>query len=232
MTALLAGCIAAPPPLPDAPGDTQPETYRPSALDGAQTYRVDSGESQVVAYVYRAGTLAAKGHNHVIAAREIGGRVAIEDQVAAADLFVRLLDLTVDEPALRAAAGEGFESELSAKDVDGTRRNMLGPKTLAAGEHPYARVVFGDVPAVPGAFTTNVEVTLRGETRTVPAAGEISLQGAAILIEAELTVQQSAYGIEPFSILGGAIRVEDEVPIAVRLRLISDAKMNDEETSP
>ena len=54
-----------------------------------------------------------------------------------ADLYVPLDTLVVDEPALRAEAG--FDTQPSAADIAGTRRNML-EKVLEADRYPFALI--------------------------------------------------------------------------------------------
>ncbi len=212
----VAACIPTPPPLPEPPPDALPKgfpisDYREAAQQGERVLRVDATQSLAQAYVYRAGALAAKGHNHVIAAREMDGYVIVEDDGALVrgDLFFPVLGLTVDEPGLRDTAGEGFESVPKPEDIDGTRRNMAGPDTLNAGAYPFIRVAL----APSGDDEVRAVITIRETVREFAIPLTIERDTSVTRARGELVVRQTDFGIQPFSILGGAIRVADEVTV-------------------
>src|SRR5580658_9387871 len=76
---LLAGCAVrpAPPPAPGsaqgvAPGAAFPETPAPHV---GTPYDVIPQESLLTILVYRGGTLASAGHNHVIASHDLTGTI-------------------------------------------------------------------------------------------------------------------------------------------------------------
>src|SRR5580704_4158253 len=111
---------------------------QPAAHVG-KPYDVAPAESLLTVLVYRAGALAAAGHNHVIASHTLAGTIYVPEDVRAASFEVRVAvdALTVDEPGLRAEQGGGdFPPDVSESAREGTRHNMLGPALLDAADYP------------------------------------------------------------------------------------------------
>lgn len=195
---------AAPPGFPEA-------DYAAAARRGDRVFRVDPGASLVTIEVRRGGSLASLGHDHVVASHDVQGYVAPE--LGRADLHVRLDRLTVDEPALRRRAG--FATQPTAEDVAATGENMLS-KVLETGRFPFATIHI-DGRAAAAASPMRVEITLHGFTRAVEVPVAVDSRDDALDAAGELTVRQTDFGIAPFAVLGGAIRVED--PVLVRFRI-------------
>lgn len=213
---LLAACaLIEPPPAPvakPAPPDLSAPFYRDAAARGEAVYAIDTQRSLAVMRVYRGGRLARFGHDHVVASRALQGfallaRAAAESR---ADLYIPLDMLTVDEPALRAEAG--FETTPTAADAEGTRRNMLD-KVLEAQRFPYAVLrltrAAGELPAV----TLTAEITLHGVTRTVPVPVELDTAAGELRALGRFSLNQTDFGMTPYSVLGGALQVQDRVDV-------------------
>lgn len=213
--ALLASCVPAPrervPAAPRVPADFPTAHYEQLIAQGASVYRVDPAQSLVTIEVRRAGSLARLGHDHVVASRDVIGWVAPEE--GRADLYVPLDWLSVDEPALRAAAG--FDTQPSEADVAGTRANMLD-KILETDKYPFA-VIGASGPARAGAASLEVVMTLHGTKRTLAVPAQIEIGADDLRVSGRVSFDQSAFGIAPFSILGGAIAVRDRVELRFRI---------------
>ena len=121
-------------PALQSPADF-PVTEYLGAASGT-VYEIRGGE--LLIRTYRGGWLAGLAHNHVISTDTIRGYALIGGpQGDRADLYMRPWDLVLDDPALRLAAGAGFESERSAGDIAATRARMLGPQGLHSNAHPF-----------------------------------------------------------------------------------------------
>jgi hypothetical protein len=166
--------------------------------------RIDQAASLITIVVRRGGRLALLGHDHVLAARAIEGEVMPAS--GRATLRFRLDALTVDEAALRSAAGLG--SQPSPAAIAGTRTNML-EKVLDAERHPWVAVAV----EAAGPGMVKADISLHGQTRryTVPAA--IDTTGGTLRARGALVVKQSDFGIVPFSVLGGALQVQDAMEL-------------------
>jgi len=218
--ALLAGCapIAEQPAAParDRPAGFPTAFYDSARQRGEPVYRIDTARSIAIMRVYRAGSLARLGHDHVVASRDIHGFVLLPANVhnGRADLYVPLDLMTVDEPALRAEAG--FQTQPSAIDIENTRRNMLD-KTLETVRHPFATLRLTPLPGQLPAISMNADITLRGNTRTRVVPVEIEASANLLRISGHFGLHQSEFGIAPFSVLGGALQVDDRVDIRFEL---------------
>lgn len=196
------------PPAPPAPADFPTVAYARAAARGEPVYRIDSARSLAVVRVYRAGPLARLGHDHVVASRAIHGYAALAPAAPRADLYVPLARLTVDEPALRAAAG--FGTQPSPRDIEGTRTNML-EKVLEVERFPFAVL---RVERRPDSPALDVSATIHGVTRRISIPVETGLPSRSLLyVRGEFSLKQTEFGIEPFSALGGALRVADRVDV-------------------
>ena len=179
-----------------------------AAAAGKVVLRIDAAASLVEIEVRRAGALAALGHDHLIAARGIEGFVLPED--GRADLLVRLDQLSVDEADLRASAG--FTTQPSADAIAGTRRNMFD-KVLETGRFPNAQLAIARL----SADQLEVTITLKGVTRSQPIPAVITQSGQSMTVSGRLSLLQSDFGITPFSVMGGALSVQDRVEMRFRI---------------
>ena len=217
---LVAGC-GAPPTLPDAPDGAPagfPASSYATASAGETVYEIDTARSLVQVLVYRGGALAKLGHDHVIAARDVTGFLRHTDLGGerfqmTGDLYLPLAAMTVDEPALREAAG--FDTTPSAGDREGTRGNML--KSLDAATFPFAEVAFSTVPVDAGNIGNDVPIdvtfSLHGTVREIVVPVKLALSPDGMSATGSFRLAQSDFGIRPFSVLGGALAVQDNIEL-------------------
>ena len=189
---------------------------------GATVYTIDADRSLVTLRVYRAGRLAKLGHNHVITSANETGRAWTNGTPATSGFEVRMavVDLVVDDPAARAAAGADFPGEISEAARDGTRANMLRAEVLDGERYPEIVVRAGSLNGAWDQPTVAASVTLKGQTRSIDVPLAIVRTDDAIVAQGSFTVLQSDFGITPFSIGGGAIAVADAVDISFEIRAV------------
>jgi len=214
----MAGCaptVAPPTPRPPPPSLSESD-YRAALARGEAVYRIDPAQSLIVIRAYRGGSLARFGHDHVIASRDAHGFALLARHPAAsrADIYVPLDSLSVDEPALRAEAG--LDTTPSASAIEGTRQNML-EKVLQVDRFPYVVLridgLGGELPQVKLA----AKFTLHGVTRRLGIPAKIELDGPNLRVSGELFLRHTDYDLTPFSVLGGALRVENRLDLRFRL---------------
>lgn len=212
---LMACCLAACSPtiLEQAPGVAPPLPER--SVPGATRYEVVPEDTQVYARVYRGGRLEKLGHNHVVLFHDVRGYVYLADEPGQSlfDLAVAVADAEIDPPDLRAEQGEGFESELSEQARARTRQNMLKESLLDAAAYPY--VILSST-SMEGSFDNprvTMAVTIKNATRSVTIPVQLERDGDRLAASGGFELLQSDYGIEPFSALGGALKVEDRVEL-------------------
>ena len=187
-----------------APAEFPEAYYRQAEAAGLNILHINPARSQIIIEVRRAGALARLGHDHVIASHEVHGYA--DQSNGRADLFIALDRLTVDEPGLRAEAG--LNTILSIEAIEGTRRNML-EKVLDAERFPFALISVKRRPA--DSSTLQVTITLHGTSKTWEVPVQIESLANGIRISGQMAFNQTDFGITPFSILGGAIQVQDKL---------------------
>jgi polyisoprenoid-binding protein YceI len=214
LAVLLASCAAA--PEQPAPGVTEGlplQIYR-DALGSAPVYRVDAEASRIDVIVRRDGQLRRFGHDHVVTARGIDGYLMQANAAGAgsrADLRVDLTRVAVDESPARTVYG--LETEPTADDIAGTAEN-LHDKVLETRSWPEARIAVSVLEQAADSAQCEVQLNLKGVERTFPVEVLIDSDGDILRARGMFDIRQSDFGIEPFSLLGGALAVRDRLEIA------------------
>jgi hypothetical protein len=180
--------------------------YLQARESGQKILHVDSAQSFAVIEVHRAGPVAWLGHDHVVASHDLSGYVSPAEGLA--DLLVPLENLVLDEPELRTEAG--FNTQPSQEDIEATRRNML-KETLDSQRFPYAYIHIDRVEGNSSAL--NVSIRLHGITRTYQVQAKIETVLSGIAVDGRMSFNQSDFGITPFSVLGGALQVQDRLDL-------------------
>ncbi|HEV2287147.1 MAG TPA: YceI family protein, partial [Steroidobacteraceae bacterium] len=182
------------------------------------------GESLLTVLVYRAGALAAAGHNHVVASHTLTGTIYVPADVRGAsfEVHVAVDALTVDEPQLRAQQGGGdFPPDVSESAREGTRRNMLGPALLDAADYPEIVLrALGLAPGpvgTPGSLTAQIDSEVRGQHRPIAVPVRYAIAGDTLEVTGAAALRQSELGLTPFTALMGALAVQDEMRISFRI---------------
>jgi hypothetical protein len=182
-------------------------------------FLLDAANSEVLVLVYRGGRLARFGHNHVIRLRELEGELDLAEPWGGSRLILSFpaAAMELDDPELRAEQGAGFESPLRPADIAATRRNMLGPALLDAAQHPRiqlrGRVLGGQPPDLDLELTFQV----RGHSSRLRLPLQVELGAGLLRAEGELELLQTDLGLTPFSLLMGALTVENRMLVKYRL---------------
>lgn len=158
--------------------------------------------------VFRGGKASRLGHNHVLRADDL----RVGWPAAGPVLRFRLDALAVDPPALRAQLGEAFASIVDDAARAGTRTNLL--KALEAEAHPEVVVRTLQQVGEGGRRAVEAEISLHGVTRRQWFA--VELQGRRV--RGEVVVRQSDFGIQPFTVLGGLLAVQDALVVTFEIQ--------------
>jgi polyisoprenoid-binding protein YceI len=208
--AALAACMqlpapaSSPAPPPSPPPPQAAAAAAPSPPLGPQL-RIDTANSLIAVTVRRGGMLARLGHDHVVASHTITGTVSPAQNRA--DLQFRLDDMKVDEADLRRVAG--LEKQPSADAIDGTRTNML-TKVLDAARYPVVTIHAERTgPGQP----LRVAITLHGITRTIAIPVALREENGVITVKGTVSLKQTDFGLTPFSVMGGAMAVLDDMEL-------------------
>jgi hypothetical protein len=211
------------PPAPTAPPRLQapPATEAPGLAPppGGAAYRIDPTRSELRLLVFRAGPMARLGHDHVIVNRGLAGWVdpAGASHAASFALVIPAADFLVDDAAARAAEGAEFAEPISDDARQGTRRNMLGEALLDAEHHAQIQVRSIRIEGAGAAFSAEVSITVAGHESRQRLAFVLEPKAAQLTATADFRVRQSSLGLTPFSVLMGALAVQDEVRVKLSL---------------
>jgi hypothetical protein len=215
----LAGCgvlkvrPAAPPPKPE-------ESISRPGLPPGRVYRIDEKQSELRILVYRAGPLAHFGHNHVIVNHAVRGAVNLAD-VPGDSVFwltVPVADFVVDDAQARREEGADFAADVPDAAKSGTLHNMLSAALLNADEFPViaVRSVAGSgsrAASGAGALTATVAISVAGHESTVDVPLTLHVDTGRLSAAGSLEIRQSALGLTPFSLMLGALQVQDAMTI-------------------
>jgi hypothetical protein len=222
---LLASCQSAPQPPaagvpPVAPGEVAPS----GPIE--RCYHLDPAASEIRILVYKDGPLARLGHNHVLTGNGLDARLAVRGPGGGNAMRLRfaVASLTVDPPAARGEEGADFESVVSDKAREDTHTNLLGPAVLDAAEHPYIDAELASSIGPAWAPDATLRIVLLGQQRVISVSPGVITTGEALIVQGSFAVQQTALGMEPFSVLGGGLKVADELRVRVRLVFVASTE--------
>ena len=105
----------------------------------------------------------------------------------------------------------GFATQPPDAAIAGTRENMLGK--FNAEQHPYAVISIGGVDAGGTGSDVNASITLNGVTKAMRIPVKVENTTDQLTATGRVALTQTAFGIVPYSILAGALRVRDEVDV-------------------
>jgi len=210
----LSACQTSPPPV-QTPAQAPVPAEPTAAPVGAHEFQVVGEESLLQILVYRGGTMARLGHNHVIASHHLAGIVFVADDVTQTrfDIGIPVNELTIDEPAMREQAGADFPPGVPQSARDGTRKNMLSEALLDGEKYPEIRLRATDLVAAGEGFDVGVEITIKDQVRNVRVPVTIDRSAGALTARGEFPLKQSELGFKPFSVAMGTLLVLDEMRI-------------------
>ncbi len=215
--AVLASCGV---PRP-RPGPPQPpaEPAAPSPRSGGHLYRIDSARSELRVLVYRAGPLARFGHNHVMVNRRIEGSVDLEDTVSASSfsLTVPSADFIVDDAQSRKEEGADFPGEIPDDAKSGTLHNMLGAALLDAAEFPAITVSSLSVAGTKTDLKATLMVRVAGRESRLDVPFTLAADSRRLSATGSLELRQSDIGLTPYSLMLGALQVQDMVRLKFKI---------------
>ena len=183
-------------------------------------YRLDAESSDIRILIHRAGALSWLGHSHVISVGQLDGTVYVHPDLAQSrfELVIPVQGLVVDNPLLRDEEGDEFSAELSAHDIDRTRRNMLGKRVLNAGQYPIVKLTGAGNWGDGAEFMLKLSIELLGNTVELQVPTTLRLDGDVLEVTGSLRLSHSDLGMRPFTAMLGALRVGNDIDFKYRIR--------------
>jgi polyisoprenoid-binding protein YceI len=122
------------------------------------------------------------------------------------------MELTVETDSLEVLAGEGGVKGLSGAEKALARSNALN--SLDAGRFPDIRFTADTINKTRDGYRLTGKLHIRGKSREHTLDLRTGDLGDTWRMSAETSVRQSDYGIKPYSLLMGSVRVADEVGVS------------------
>ena len=218
---VLAGCASRPtrtPSAPPAPVSAPPAQAAPAPVAG-RDFRVDTADSLLTIQVYKGGPLSRAGHNHVIASHSMKGFVSVPEDLmrTSFEIHIPVDELVVDEEDLRAEAGRDFPPKVPEEARVGTKRNMLGGALLDSDRYREIVLQSEAIQRGPQGLEVQVRVIVRDRATSVVVPVQYEVRGDFLRVLGETSLKQSDLGLTPYSLFGGALRVEDEMKVKFRI---------------
>jgi YceI-like domain len=208
--ALAVAACAAPRPRPTPLPPSAPLAGLQS-LPAAGTYRIDAAQSELRVLVYRSGALANLGHNHVMVNHSVSGSVVVGATLSASSFSasVAVNGFEVDDAQARREEGADFPGEIAPEAKSGTLHNMLSPAVLNSAQFQQVTVTSVSLRETQGAPVATLAIRVAGHESTIDAPFTLQSDSRHLTASGAFELRQSAIGLTPYSLLGGALSVRD-----------------------
>lgn len=189
------------------------------ALAAPVTWKLDAAQSGLHARTFKDGVASGLAHDHVIEATEIDGKLTVDPadpSTFAVDITVQTASLKADEPRLRHKYG--LDGEIDADDRETIEEHMKDEDQLDVKRFPTIRFVSTAVKQIaPGKYSVEGKLTLRGKTRGVKLAAEVSLGADRFEGKGRLRINHTGFGFEPYSAMLGAVKNQNRIDLYLHL---------------
>ncbi len=210
-----------------APG--QPET---AAAQVPQAGEVSLDRSRVYVHVGKTGL----GHEHAVEGRLKSGALHLQGQPSSGELVFDMASFVADTPGARKYIGLTGSTDAATRAK--VTANMLGPHVLNVRHDPTARFVVKAITPQPNKsrrglseYTIEGEFTLRGRTRVVQISADAEQHDGWLHLRGGFPIQQTQFGITPYSTALGAIGVADRLMIWGDLWVAGQPQLVDQGTA-
>jgi len=173
-----------------------------AVLSGAAAMHAESRAitvqgSSLTVFVYKTGLFSAFADNHVIRAPLVEGSVS-EEPPLAVSVLVHSAELEVIDPGLAPTR----RAEIQAR--------MLGSEVLDATRYPDIAFTSTaiDVTGLER-WTVTGRLTIHGQSRVVM----FTVTRRSRRYRGDVSLKQRDFGIEPITVLGGTVKVKDELKV-------------------
>jgi polyisoprenoid-binding protein YceI len=172
----------------------------------AKVWNLDASDGQLLVHTDVAGRAAKMGHRLTIA---MNSWLATVRWRAGEPVDA---ELTVEVNSFQVLRGEGGLKALSGPEKTLVRSNAL--KVLDADRFPQIRFQAGDIEKVKDGYRLAGTLEIHGVTGQCEIELHIEDLGKQWLLSCEADVRQSDFGIKPYSMLMGSLKVVDAVNVS------------------
>jgi polyisoprenoid-binding protein YceI len=174
-----------------------------------RTYTIVPSESSFWVFAGKAGLLRAFGHDHEIGVKRFTGKVTIPS----GDARGGTLQLEIEAKSLVVLDREPSEAD-KKKIFDALHNEVLESAKFDTIEFKSSAV--SDVKQTgEGAYSLTLagDLRLHGVTRRIAVPVRLKLGPQQFRAAGQYTLRQTDFGIKPYSAMGGAVKVKNEVVV-------------------
>lgn len=171
-----------------------------------KVWNLDASDGQLLVSTGVTGRAARMGHRLTIAMNEWRATVTWAGDDPSA------VKLEIDVDSLEVLRGEGGVTPLSGPEKALARSNAL--KSLGAEKFPSISYRTDDVAKTADGYRLTGTVDIHGKSRPQTVDLQVEDLGDSWRMSAEVPVRQSDFGVKPYSLLMGSMKVADEVTVA------------------
>ncbi|WNG88565.1 YceI family protein [Mycobacterium sp. ITM-2016-00317] len=172
-------------------------------------WELDSTDGQLTVTTAVAGAASRVGHRLTIAMSWRGTVEWADEPVA--------VELTADVDSFKVLRGEGGATPLTGPEKALVRLNAL--KSLDAVRFPRIRFRSDEVEPTADGYRLVGTLQIHGVTRDHTVDLTVEQLGERVRVSAQDSLRQSDFGIKPFSMMMGALKVADEVRVSFAAEL-------------
>lgn len=170
------------------------------------SWTIDQSRGELLVRTGVTGRAARLGHRLTIVMNLWTGEVTTDRDVPTE------VQLTVEVDSLEVRHGEGGAKGLSGPEKAVARSNAL--RCLHADRHPQITFHATEVSATDAGYRLTGDLTIHGQTRPTTVEVTESDAGEQWELAAEATVAQRDFGVKPYSLMMGSVKVADEVTVS------------------
>ena len=171
----------------------------------SETWSLDASSGELLIRTGVAGPAAKTGHRLTIRMQTWQATVKWRGKVPIA------VELIVSADSLEVMKGEGGVTPLGGPEKGIARSNAL--KSLDVKKFPQIRFTASDITKVADGYRLSGTVEIHGTSRPEVIDLKVEDRGDTWAMSAQAAVTQSDFGVKPYSLLMGAIKVADQVTI-------------------
>jgi polyisoprenoid-binding protein YceI len=174
--------------------------------DDEVVWTLDASDGELLVHTGVTGRAARMGHRLTISMRRWRATVkwAADEPVAA--------KLTVDVNSLEVLRGDGGVTPLSGSEKSLVRSNAL--RSLEAGRFPQISFEADSIDKSADGYRLSGRLQIHGTTREQEIDLGTTDLGDSWRMSTQVGVRQSDFGVKPYSLLMGALKVADEVTVS------------------
>jgi polyisoprenoid-binding protein YceI len=173
------------------------------------------------------------GHDHAIVGRMREGQLPIAENQATGKIVFDMKSFWADSDAARAYLK--FTGTTDAATQQAVTDNMLGADVLNVAEFPTAEFAIKNVSAVAEKSRLGKpqkrldgDFTLHGVTKPIQVLAEVEEKDGWLHLLGKFSIQQSDFGIKPYSAGLGAVGIQNTLEITGDLRIAMERKAREE----